>query len=253
MKGNNRIDIQETESKLKEMKLYKMAEQYENQRNDPLYFEKSFDDRFYELVSKQYDRNYNRTVERLIKDAEFKDDTADLNEINYKPERKLDKGVIESLKTNDYISKRHNIIITGATGCGKSWLSCALGKNACQDRIHVKYYRLPELLTELEAQKMQNQYRDFLKKLLKYDLLILDDFLLVDTNQNERSNLLEIIESRVNVKSTIFCSQWTPSGWHEKLGGGPLADAILDRIINSSYFIDLKGNSLREDYSEIRR
>lgn len=253
MKTNNKIDIQETVNKLKEMRLDKMAQQYDNQRNNPLYLEKSFDDRFYELVSEEYDKKYNRTVERLIKDAEFKDNTADLNEINYKPERKLDKRVIESLKTNDYISKGHNIIITGATGCGKSWLSCALGKNACQDRIHVKYYRLAELFSELEVQKMQNQYRDFIKKLFKYDLLILDDFLLVDTSQNERNNLLEIIESRVNVKSTIFCSQWTPSGWHEKLGGGPLADAILDRIINSSYTIELKGNSLREDYSSIRR
>lgn len=253
MKTNNKIDIQETVNKLKEMKLDKMAQQYDNQRNNPLYLGKSFDERLYELVSEEYDKKYNRTVERLIKDAEFKDNTADLNEINYKPERKLDKGVIESLKTNDYISKGHNIIITGATGCGKSWLSCALGKNACQDRIHVKYYRLAELFSELEVQKLQNQYRDFIKKLFKYDLLILDDFLLVDTSQNERNNLLEIIESRVNVKSTIFCSQWTPSGWHEKLGGGPLADAILDRIINSSYTIDLKGNSLREDYSSIRR
>lgn len=253
MKTNNKIDIQETVNKLKEMKLDKMAQQYDNQRNNPLYLGKSFDERLYELVSEEYDKKYNRTVERLIKDAEFKDNTADLNEINYKPERKLDKGVIESLKTNDYISKGHNIIITGATGCGKSWLSCALGKNACQDRIHVKYYKLAELFSELEVQKLQNQYRDFIKKLFKYDLLILDDFLLVDTSQNERNNLLEIIESRVNVKSTIFCSQWTPSGWHEKLGGGPLADAILDRIINSSYTIDLKGNSLREDYSSIRR
>lgn len=253
MKTNNKIDIQETVNKLKEMRLDKMAQQYDNQRNNPLYLEKSFDDRFYELVAEEYDKKYNRTVERLIKDAEFKDNTADLNEINYKPERKLDKRVIESLKTNDYISNGHNIIITGATGCGKSWLSCALGKNACQDRIHVKYYRLAELFSELEVQKMQNQYRDFIKKMFKYDLLILDDFLLVDTSQSERNNLLEIIESRVNVKSTIFCSQWTPSGWHEKLGGGPLADAILDRIINSSYTIELKGNSLREDYSSIGR
>ncbi len=253
MKTNNKIYIQETVNKLKEMKLDKMAQQYDNQRSDPSYIDRSFDERLYELVSEEYDKKYNRTVERLIKDAELKDNTADLNEINYKPERKLDKGAIESLKTNDYISKGHNIIITGATGCGKSWLSCALGKNACQDRIHVKYYKLSELLSELEMQKIQNQYRDFIKKLFKYDLLILDDFLLVDTNQSERNNLLEIIESRVNVKSTIFCSQWTPSGWHEKLGGGPLADAILDRIINSSYTIDLKGNSLREDYSSIRR
>lgn len=253
MKTNNKIDIQETINKLKEMKLDKMAQQYENQRSDPSYIDRSFDERLYELVAEEYDKKYNRTVERLIKDAEFKDNTANLNEINYKPERKLDKSVIESLKTNDYISKGHNIIITGATGCGKSWLSCALGKNACQDRIHVKYYRLADLLSELEVQKIQSLYRDFIKRLLKYDLLILDDFLLIDTNQSERNNLLEIIESRVNVKSTIFCSQWTPSGWHEKLGGGPLADAILDRIINSSYTIELKGNSLREDYSNIRR
>ena len=108
------------------------------------------------------------------------------------------------------------------------------------------------MFSELEAQKIQGKYRQYLSALGKYDLLILDEFLLTSTTTSERENLLELIESRTNKKSTIYYSQWTPSGWHEKLGGGAVADAILDRIINSSYMIELKGNSLREEYSRLK-
>ena len=100
---------------------------------------------------------------------------------------------------------------------------------------------------------MTYPYRQYLKQLQKYDLLILDEFLLVSTEENDRNNLLELIESRTNKKSTIFCSQWTPEGWHERLGAGPVADAILDRVVNSSYRIELYGNSLREDYSKVKK
>ena len=104
----------------------------------------------------------------------------------------------------------------------------------------------------LKHKKIQGKYRQYLSALGKYDLLILDEFLLTSTTTSERENLLELIESRTNKKSTIYCSQWTPSGWHEKLGGGAVADGILDRIVKSSYMIELKGNSLREEYSRLK-
>ena len=140
----------------------------------------------------------------------------------------------------------------GASGCGKTWISNALGMNAILDRKTVKYIRLSELFSELEAKKIQNTYRQYIKQINKFDLLILDDFLLVKTNESERNDLLELMEKRTNRKSTIFCSQWSPEGWHEKLGNGPIADAILDRIINSSYTMFIEGKSMREEYSKIK-
>lgn len=247
------MNIEETEFQLKKMRLPRMREEYARQRKDPKYQNISFDERFAEIVSVEFDTRTSNSVEKLINKATFYDSTASLEDVNYKPERKLDPKLVEELGTNEYINQHLNIIVIGASGCGKTWLSCAFGVNACRSQYKVKYIRLPELFSEFEVKKIQNQYRQYLKQLQKYDLLILDEFLLVSTEENDRNNLLELIESRTNKKSTIFCSQWTPEGWHERLGAGPVADAILDRVVNSSYRIELYGNSLREDYSKVKK
>ena len=247
------MTVQEIEYKLKQMRLPRMREEYKRQRNDSEFQHMSFDERFGQMVSLEYDARINSTIETLIRKAEFYDSTASLTDVNYKPERKLDQGLIEELGTNEYIRSHLNIILIGASGCGKTWLSCAFGINACQARIKTKYIRLPELFSEFEAKKIQGQFRQYLKQLQKYDLLILDEFLLVAASPTERNDLLELMESRTNRRSTIFCSQWTPEGWHERLGAGPVADAILDRIVNSSYTIQLQGNSMREEYSKLKK
>lgn len=246
------MNIEDIEYRLKAMRLPRMREEYERQRNDPEFQHMSFDERFAQMVSLEYDARINSTIDSLIKKAEFYDSTASLTDVNYKPERKLDQGLIEELSTNEYIHNHLNIILIGASGCGKTWLSNAFGINACQARIKTKYIRLPELFSEFEAKRIQGLFRQYLKQLQKYDLLILDEFLLVAAEPSERNDLLELMESRTNRKSTIFCSQWTPEGWHERLGAGPVADAILDRIVNSSYTIELHGNSMREDYSKLK-
>ena len=246
------MTVQEIGYQLKMMWLPRMREEYERQRNDPEFQHLSFDERFGQMVSMEYDARINSTIDTLIRKAEFYDSTASLSDINYKPERKLDQGLIEELSTSEYIHNHLNIILIGASGCGKTWLSCAFGINACRSRIKTKYIRLPELFSEFEAKKIQGQFRQYLKQLQKYDLLILDEFLLVAASPSERNDLLELMESRTNKKSTIFCSQWTPEGWHERLGAGPVADAILDRIVNSSYTIQLQGNSMREEYSKMK-
>lgn len=246
------MTVQEIEYQLKMMRLPRMREEYERQRNDPEFQHLSFDEWFGQMVSMEYDARINSTINTLIRKAEFYDSTASLSDINYKPERKLDQGLIEELSTSEYIHNHLNIILTGASGCGKTWLSCAFGINACRSRIKTKYIRLPELFSEFEAKKIPGQFRQYLKPLQKYDLLILDEFLLVATSPSERNDLLELMESRTNKKSTIFCSQWTPEGWHERLGAGPVADAILDRIVNSSYTIQLQGDSMREEYSKMK-
>lgn len=241
------------EEKLKAMKLPRMKEEYLKQKEDPKMTSLSFEERFRQMVDLEYDARISSTIEKLIKKAEFYDSSASLEDINYKPSRKLDKGQIDSLSDNSYISNHLNIILVGATGSGKTWLSCAFGVNACRARYRVKYIRLPDLFAEFEARKIQGKYREYLKELKRYDLLILDEFLLVSASQSERNDLLELMEARINRKSTIFASQWLPEGWHERLGGGAVADAILDRITNSSYTIPLYGDSLREDYSVIKK
>ena len=159
--------------------------------------------------------------------------------------------MIEELSTNEYIQQKLNIILIGASGSGKTWISNAFGVNACMERYKVQYIRLPDLFQEIEEAKIQGHYKKYMKKLSKVDFLILDEFLLTPISECERNDLLEVIQSRTDKKSTIYCSQWAPEGWLGKLGDGPLADAILDRIRNSSYTILLKGRSLREDYSKI--
>lgn len=121
------------------------------------------------------------------------------------------------------------------------------------EKYKARYIRMPELLSEFEAVRIQGRYRDYLKQISKIDLLIIDEFLLTTVNESERNDILEVIEKRTNRKSTILCSQWTPEGWLEKLGNGPVAEAILDRIINSSYKIFLQGKSMREEYSKLKK
>ena len=225
------MDKSELIEKLKKMRLPVIAEQYELQSANPEYSQLSFDERFSELIDMEYDSRVNHTIERFIKNAHFYDSTASMESINYNPDRKLDRSQMEELSTNNYINNGLNVIFVGASGCGKTWLSNALGIHACRDRKTVLYIRLPELFSKFEEMRIQGKYNEYLKKLGKYDLMILDEFLL---------------------KSTIFCSQYSFDGWHQLLNGGPIADAILDRIINSSYLITLHGKSLRETYSKLK-
>lgn len=237
---------------LRMMKLPVMADEYEEQIKDPKYADMSFDERISILLNKENDSRINHTIQRNIKNAKFSITNADFNDLNKSPDRKLPLDLIESLRTNDYIRSGLSLIIIGATGSGKTWLSCAYGNNACKEKFKVKYIRLPELLSDLEAARIRNTYRQSIIRYGKVDLLIIDDFLLNSTSETERNDILEIMEVRTNRKSTIFASQFSPEGWHERLGKGPVADAILDRITNSSYTIFLQGKSLREKYSRIK-
>ncbi len=139
------LNNEKTIKRLKEMLLPAMAEAYSEQLKEIKQSNRSFEERFTELVNIEYDSRVNHTIERNIKNAKFYDSTANLNNVNYKPERKLDKGLIESLRTNDYVRNGLKIILIGASGSGKTWLSCAFGTNACLHKMKVRYIRLPEL------------------------------------------------------------------------------------------------------------
>ncbi len=244
---------EQTIDKLRKMRLPVFAAEYQNQKGNRDYAQLSFDERLTLLVDLEYDTRINNTIDRNIRTANFYDSTACIENINYKPERKLDRELIQLLSTNDYLNKGLNILLIGASGCGKTWLSNAFGIHACRAKKRVKYIRLPELLAEFEISRIQGDYRKMLKQLSKFDLLIIDEFLLTPVKEQERNDILELMESRCNKHSTIRCSQWAAEGWYQRLGEGPVADAILDRIINSSYTMLLEGSSMREQYSNVMK
>ena len=243
-----------TINKLIEMRLSVLADAYRTQLSDHSMQELSFEDRFGLLVDIEYNARKDNKRKRLIKRADFDQPQANIHDINYTTGRKLNKSFIERLSTCEYIQDKHNIIITGATGSGKSYLSCALGMEACKHYFSTKYIRLPELLSELAVARGEGKFKETIKQYQKYTLLILDEWLLVKLSETEARDLLEIIHARHHKASTIFCSQFAPMGWYNKFPEGQIADAILDRIVHDSYLIEIQyidkehDKSMREIY-----
>jgi DNA replication protein DnaC len=231
---------QNTLNKLHEMKLSAMADSYRKQLQDQDLHELCFEERFGLLVDAEWSRRKSNHLNRLIKNAGMDVSNAAVEDIEYHADRKLDKAQITRLATCNYIAEKHNVIILGASGAGKTYLSCAFGIAACRNFYTVKYIRLPDLLNELAVARGEGGYQKVMKPYKKVGLLILDEWLLVPLSSSEARDLLEIVEARHKRGSTIFSSQFAPAGWHSKIGEDTLADAILDRIVHDSYtiFID---------------
>ncbi|MDN5302299.1 MAG: hypothetical protein PWQ60_1813 [Thermoanaerobacteraceae bacterium] len=211
----------------------------------------SFEERLGLLVDIEYTSRKNNRLKRLIRNANFDQSYACIADINYSAGRKLDKALIDRLATCTFITDKHNIIIMGASGAGKSYLACAFGMEACKQYYTVKYVRLPELLTDLAIARGEGVYKKVLSQYRKVDLLILDEWMFVSLTETEARDLLELIHACHKRASTIFCSQFSPAGWHSKIGEATLADAILDRIVHDSYTIEIgdgSDRSMREVY-----
>ena len=238
----------DTLKKLKSMRLPAFAAAYQKQiEQEAQYCSMSFHERLMLLVDAEYDSQHNNKIKKLIKNAKFSDSSAFLGNIEYLPDRHLNRDLLESLADNGYIRQGLNVILIGATGSGKSFIANALGVNACQYGYKTRYIRLPELFSELEAARIQGKYHQVMKQLQNLPLVILDEFLLIPTSDQEQRDLLELMEYRCGRASTIFCSQFMPEGWHERLGGSALADSILDRIIPSAYTMRIDGDvSMRQ-------
>ena len=196
------------------------------------------------LVQNEWDDRHNRRIERLTKSARFRY-TAVMEAIDYRPSRQLDKNLVRRLGSCGFIQKRENILITGSTGVGKSYLASAIGHQACSMGRKVMYFNTAKLFTMLKTSKADGSYHKLINKLEKQDLLILDDFGLKPLDNINRHALMEIIEDRHGKKSTIIASQLPVSKWHDIIGEKTLADAILDRLVHTAHRIDIKGESMR--------
>ena len=197
------------------------------------------------LIESEYNYRQNRRHERLLKAARFRYNAA-VEEIDFRSERNLDKTEMLRLAGCDFIRKKESIIITGATGAGKSYLASALGHQACAAGFKVLYYNIEKLFTKLKMLKADATDIKEKERIEKHDLLILDDFGLQRLDTENRLNLLEIIEDRHGRKSTIITSQLPVSQWHEVIAEPTIADAILDRIVHTAHRIELKGSSMRK-------
>ncbi|WP_404333652.1 IS21-like element helper ATPase IstB [Planococcus rifietoensis] len=241
------MTIESTITKLNEMRLSAIADTYYEQMKDPQYQELSFEDRFNLLIDSEYIRRKNSKLDRLIRSANLRMPDACVEDIQYHEDRKLDRTTILRLASCNYIGEKQNVILKGASGNGKSYLACALGISACRNGYTAKYIRLPDLLDELALARLNGNYQKHMKAYRKVNLLILDEWLLVSLTEHEARDVLEIVEARYQNASTIFCSQFEPSGWYEQIGEATLADAILDRVIHSSHSILIDGKiSMRE-------
>ena len=236
-----------TVQKLYDMKLGAMAKVFQEQLQNRAVSELGFEDRFAILVDEEWTARRNNLKERLKRKANFAFSYATVEGIEYREDRNLDKATIARLSTCGYVNERHNIILLGATGSGKTYLACAFGNRAADNFLSVRYVRLPELLAELAMARAEGKYNKVLARYKQVKLLILDEWMLYKLKEVEARDVLEIAESRYQRASTVFCSQFEVAGWHQKIGESTLADAVCDRIVHDSYTIVISGrDSMRK-------
>ena len=197
------------------------------------------------LIQSEWDDRQNRKIERLTKTAHFRY-SAVMENIDYGLDRNIDKNQINRFATCDFVKQKENILITGSTGAGKSYMASAIGHQACSLGYKVMYFNTTKLFTMLKMSKADGSYVKQINKLEKQDLLILDDFGLKGLDNINRHSFMEIIEDRHGKKSTIIASQLPVEAWHEIIGEQTIADAILDRLVHTAHRINIKGESMRK-------
>ncbi|MEY4167026.1 MAG: hypothetical protein RIR52_850 [Acidobacteriota bacterium] len=241
------MNNQQTLQSLRSLKLAGMADAFIRQLEHPQTQQLSFDERFALLVDSELTHRQNRRLQRLLNIARLRH-KACVEEIDYQSKRGLNRSQVVSLINCEWIRMGQNLHITGPTGTGKSWLACAFGNAACRHGLTVRYERTGRLLEELRIARTDGSYKKAFRALARLDLLILDDFGLKPMSQTERHDLLELIEDRHELRSTLITSQLKISLWHSFIGEPTVADAFLDRILSNAHRLELEliGGSLRK-------
>lgn len=218
----------------------------ELQSADTSYHSLSFEERLYHLFEAEINQRHDKRIKRMLSLAKLKDSSASLDQIQYHAKRELDKSVILSLANGEFINRSQNILLTGATGTGKSFIAQALARRAISLGYSTKYYRITALLEEIKMARLDGSYTKTLAKISKFKLLLLDDFGVTPLKGDEINDLFEIIEERMFSGAIILTAQLPVKEWHAYLGNETIADAMMDRLIHTAHKIELKGPSMRE-------
>lgn len=233
------------ETQLKQLRLHGMGRSWQALMETRKHHELSFTEGMEMLLQAEEDDRSDKRFERLQRGAHFRYQ-ASIAELHMETSRGLDKSLVANLATGDYIAKGEAVLVSGSTGTGKSFFASALGHHACSQGYKVVYYNLQKLLLKTKMSRIDGTIYKFFEKLSRTDLLILDDFGLTHLEQQQRMDFMEIIEDRHACRSTIIASQLPVASWYDVIGENTIADALLDRMVHTSYRIELKGESLRK-------
>ena len=236
---------QPTLEKMRAMKMTAMVEALERQACSSEYAELPFEDRLGLLVDEEYEARENRKLTRRLRAAKLRYQ-ASLEDVDFATRRGLDRRVVMSLGSCQWVREHHNLLITGSTGSGKTYLACTFVQCACRTGYRAHYVRAPRLLQQLAVARGDGSYGRLLAKLAKLELLAIDDWLLTPVTDSERQDLLEVLEDRSERASTLIATQLPVKSWHEAIGEASMGDAICDRLIHGAHKIAIKGPSMRQ-------
>jgi len=236
---------QPTMEKLLELRLYGMANAFRAQLESIATQQLSFDERFALLVDQQCLWKQNRALLRRLQAAKLKE-RATIEDVDYQHPRGLDRKLLRTLASSEWVRQKLNLVLTGPTGIGKTWIACALAQKACRDGFSVLHRKTSELFRELAVAQADGSIGRMLLRLAQVDVLLLDDFAMAPLKDSERRDFLEVCDDRYQRRSLILTSQMPVPHWHEQIGDPTVADSILDRILHNAYRIELKGESMRK-------
>lgn len=243
---------EQTRRKLRLLNIGELIDELELQQMDERTIALSFDERFQMLIDNLYQRKYNEKVHRLIKNAKLRLPKADVHDIYYGSDRRLNKSLIDELATCRYIDECQSVIIQGYTSSGKTFLGCALAKEACRHQFRTRYIRLPDLLMEYaENSLLKGGKEKLLKKYSAFKVLVIDEWLINDLTKDEIEFIFELSERRFDVTSTIFCTLYKKEEWIKRLGRGTLAESIAERYEHNVYHIETGEMNMRAFYNKL--